>query len=366
MQKKKLTEMVMRFLDEAELSTVRLLDRSYELPSQRKFKANGAMIAPATIARTGIMEYSAGQLGKLFEDMPPTQLIKVMTREEDLFCADSLESYRGAPITIGHPDDDVTPENAAELQHGNLDGIPQRDGEQLAGMLVLNTEKVLALVKAGIDQLSSGHEAKLVRLSDEDAARLGYHAYKTNIRCNHIAVVPAGRAGSARIADEEEQGSGEPQETPAEQEVKMYDQDHVSGLEAKLAAAEENVAALTIKLAAANAKLTDEAIEVHVKKRLEFLTEAAQFTDADLTGMTVVAAKRVALKDALGLDYASKDDAFINTRYSIMVEEGAPEKDTDLTQALRDAANNPQLAAETELKSEAAEARERMIARYSK
>ena len=365
MQKKKLTEMVMRFLDEAELSTVRLLDRGYELPSQRKFKDNGAMIAPATIARTGIMEYSAGQLGKLFEDMPPTKLIKVMTREEDLFCADSLESYRGAPITIGHPEDDVTPENAADLQHGNLDGVPLRDGDQLAGMLMLNTEKVLALVEAGVDQLSSGHDAKLIRLSDEDAARLGYHAYKTNIRCNHIAVVPSGRAGNARIADEAE-GSGEPKADPVVEEVKMYDQDHVSGLEAKLAAAEESVNALSLKLADANAKLTDEAIEVHVKKRLEFLAEAAQFTDADLTGMSVVDAKRVALKDALGLDYASKDDAFISTRYSIMVEEGAPEKDTDLTQALRDAANNPQLAQEAEMKSEADAARERMIARYSK
>ncbi|UOT58035.1 hypothetical protein PP651_gp44 [Aeromonas phage ZPAH14] len=353
---------ILRFLDEAEIDVVRLADRSYELPSQRKFKDSGAMIAPATIARTGIMEYSAGQLGKLFADLPPTQMVKVMTREEDLFCADSLESYRSAPITIGHPEEDVTVENAAELQHGNLDGVPLRDGEQLAGMLVLNTEKAVGLVEAGVDQLSSGHDAKLIRLNDEDAARLGYHAYKTNIRCNHIAIVPKGRAGNARIADEDEQGSGEPQ---GEGQVKMYDQEFVSGLQAQLAAAQESEASLKLKLADAELKLTDEAIEARVKERLDFLTEVTQFTDEDVTGMTAVEAKRVALKDSLGLDYADKDDAFINMRYSIMVEEGVPERDTDLTQALRDNANNQQLGTATVEPSAAELARQRMIDRQT-
>lgn len=345
----KLNSITLSFHDEAE-DVVRLIDRCFDLPTQRKFKDSGAMVAPATIARTGIMEYSAGQLGALFSDRPATELIKVMTRAEDLFCADSLESYRSAPITIGHPDGDVTVENADILQKGNLDGIPFQDGENLAGNIVLTQVEALNLVDAGVDQLSSGHDAKLVRLSDEDALKLGYHAYKTGIRCNHIAIVPRGRAGNAKIADEEEQ-------------VKMYDQDFVSGLEAKLDAAQTEAEELKVKLADAQTKLSDEAIEARVKARLEFLQEAAQFTDADLTGLSVLEAKRVALKDACGKDYADRDEAFINVRYDILVEEGF-EAETDMSQALRDHAVNPDVHLKDE-KAPQQTARDRMIQRHS-
>ncbi|MGI4214911.1 hypothetical protein ACR2VI_28150, partial [Klebsiella pneumoniae] len=175
-------------------------------------------------------------------------------------------------------------------------------------------------------------------------------------------IVPKGRAGNARIADEDEQGSGEPQ---GEGQVKMYDQEFVSGLQAQLAAAQEREASLKLKLADAELKLTDEAIEARVKERLDFLTEVTQFTDEDVTGMTAVEAKRVALKDSLGRDYADKDDVFINMRYSIMVEEGVPERDTDLTRALRDNANNQQLGTATVEPSAAEKARQRMIDRQT-
>ena len=351
----------MRFHDEEELETIRLVDFAFDLPSQRKFKDSGAMVAPATLARVGIMEYSAGQLGSLFADKPKTEMIKVMTRAEDLFHADAIESARSAPITIGHPAEDVTIKNAEYLQKGNLDGVPfaDEDNIHLSGYIVLTHEESLNLVDAGVDQLSSGHDAKLVRLSDEDAEKLGYHAYKTNIRHNHIAIVPKGRAGSARIKDEDEQGD-------KTNEVKMYDQEYVSGLEAKLDAAVTLADSLKGKLEAAEAKLTDEHIQSLVTARFEFLKDASQFTDQDLSTMTEIEAMQVALKDALGKDYSDRDEAFLRTRYQILVEEGVPqERDTDISQALRDHANNssrPQPAAKTASQ----EARERMIARQTK
>ena len=347
----------MRFVDEDE--SIRLTDFAFDLPTQRKFKDSGAMVAPATLARVGIMEYSAGQLGNLFADKPKGEVIKVMTRAEDLFHEDAIESARSAPITIGHPDVDVSVKNADYLQKGNLDGVPfkDEDGVHLSGHIILTHEESLNLVDAGVDQLSSGHDARLVRLSDEEAEELGYHAYKTNIRHNHIAIVPRGRAGSARIKDEKE----EPNE-----EVKMYDQEHVSGLEARLDAAVTLADSLKAKLTEAEAKLTDEHIQSLVDKRLVFLQNVAQFTEQDVSKMSEIDAMQVALKDTLGKDYVDRDASFIRTRYQILVEEGVPqEQATDISQALHDHALNSSKP-EQMAKSPSQEARERMIARATK
>lgn len=350
------------FRDEAELELTRFVDEGCDLPTQRKFKDSGAMIAPATIARTGIMNYSAGQCGKLFSDWPATKVVRVMTRAEDLFHADSLELYRSAPITIGHPDEDVSIDNAGWLQKGNLDGIPFQDGEQLAGHVVLTHKEALDLVDAGVSQLSSGHDATLIRLSDEDAARLGYDAYKTNIRPNHVAIVPKGRAGSARIADEDE-GAGKTKED--EGQVKMYDQAHVSGLEAQLEASVTLADGLKAEVQELKLKITDEAIQVLVNKRLEFMTEVAQFTDADISGMSELDAKKIAIKDACGKDYSDRDEHFINARYSILLEEGTESGGTDISQAFRDHIKDPEIKVKSE-PTQSESARQRMIDRQSK
>lgn len=344
----------LRFHDEAD-NVVRFSDRGYQLPSKRKFKDSGAMIAPVTIARTGIMEYSAGQCGDLFSDWPATKVVKVMTRAEDLFCADSIELYRSAPITIGHPVNDVDTDNASYLQKGNLDGIPFRDGEQLAGHIVLTHSEALTLVDNGVNELSSGHDATLIRLSDEEAEEMGYHAYKTNIKPNHIAIVHKGRAGTARIGDDISM-------IPSE-EVKMYDQEHVTGLEARLDAAVTLSDELKGKLQAAEAKITDEAIQGLVDARLEFMQEVAQFTDTDVSKMSKIEAMKVALKDACGKDYSDRDDAFINIRYSILVEEGG-EADTAITAALRDGLPG-EVDPQEKVLSAAEAARARMIERNS-
>lgn len=350
-----------RFHDEKTVKPIRLHDKGLPLPTQRKFKDGGQMIAPATIARAGVMEYFAGEAGPLFSDMDPKAIIKIMTREEDLFCKDSLESYRSAPITIGHPADDVTIENAKELQHGHLDGIPFADGELLAAQIVLSDIEGINRVETGDEDLSSGHDCTLVRLSDADAIALGYHAYKTNIRCNHVAIVPRGRAGSARIADSE---TVPPVETAETAKVTMYDQAFVSGLEAQLAAAQEAHEATKVKLADAISQVSPEAINTLIEGRLAFLAGAAKFTDVDLSKLSEVEAMRVVLKDACGRDYFGRDENFIKVRYAILQEEGAPENaETDISLALRD--NAIHVNKEPVHTTPVADARQRMIDLHS-
>lgn len=341
-----------RFIDEA-TTAQSFKDKGIQLPTQRTFKDSGAMIAPATLARTGIMQYLAKECGAAFADMDPNAVVNIMTRPEDLFDPASLESYRAAPITIGHPDDDVNIENAKDLQRGHLDGLPAQDGEDLTGYIVLTHADAVDLVGSGeAEELSSGHDATVVRVTDEEAAQLGYHAYKTNIRCNHIAIVRRGRAGTARIADEQ---------------VKMFDQAFVDGLQAELDAAKESVRTAEVKLADAIQAHAAQ-VEAQVKEQVEFRLTIAKLSDADFSGMSMLDAKRVVLKDA-GIDLEGKSDDYVKIRFDIFLEDAAKENadDDKMAQALRDAAAHQKVLDKKEppKASPAEEARQRMIDRHS-
>ena len=115
---------MVRFLDEA--FDVGFQDKLH-MPTKRKFKISGQMIAPCSIARTGIMEYKAKECGSAFKDHDPESIVKIMTLAEDLFDEASIESYRSAPITVGHPTVDVDTENAKDLLKGVLEGMPMKD-----------------------------------------------------------------------------------------------------------------------------------------------------------------------------------------------------------------------------------------------
>jgi len=407
---------LVNFRDEAE--TVMLNDFLLELPSKRKFKDSGQMIAPATIARVGIMEYRAGECGALFADREPNSLVKIMTTAESLYDAASIESYRSTPITIGHPTEDVTVENSKELQKGHLEGQPFRDedGEHLSGTIVLTDIDAINAVETGAQQLSSGHTCML-KLAD---AGSDWDAEKIDIRANHIAIVGLGRAASATIADEKldvktlslnevelkhkmEPGSlkdalakgvaVESEHTTdasiAEEialdhlaespdyytelavaeakmgdDMKMFDQAHVDTMQAKLDTQAEQLVLKDAEIVALQDKTSDEAIASIVSNRVEFLAKATKFSDKDLVSMTEQEAKLLILKDSLGKDFNDKSEAYINARYDVLLEDGLDEEENSIAAALIDHAKND---TKVEVKqSENITARQKMIARNNK
>ena len=64
-----------RLLDEATVAVA--LRDTISLPSSREFNERGALVAPASIARTGLMDYLAKDLGEPFKDVDPNKVIKV-------------------------------------------------------------------------------------------------------------------------------------------------------------------------------------------------------------------------------------------------------------------------------------------------
>jgi len=180
-------------------SGITLTDR-VSVPSRRSITDAGQMIVPCAFARTGIQIYSAKSLGLV--DKKEDELVEVVRSEKEVFAEDSMESFRSAPVTIGHPKDDdgkqikVTADNAKDLQVGMLEGMPVRDEDLVTGTLVITNQDAIDKIDDGTTELSAGYTCDVY----EEA---GVY-YQTNIKANHIAIVDKGRAGSnCAIADEE-------------------------------------------------------------------------------------------------------------------------------------------------------------------
>jgi len=337
-----------------------------ELPTQRKFLDSGQMVAPCSIARTGIMYYKAKECGALFNDRDPDSIVKVMTRGEQLFAKDSLDSYFSAPITIGHPGEDVTVANTKELRKGHLDGTPFEDGQQLSGVLVLDDAEAIGLVESGTVELSSGHTCNLV-LAD---ANVDWDAEKVEIKANHIALVNKGRAGSARIADEENIMELE------ELKIKLADEEKVSAeakvkvvdLETEIATAKGELAQALRDLDEANSKIVDEqTIESMIENRVKFVKEISKLSDMDVSGMSEVEAKRAAVEDVLKVELKDKSDQYIEVRYEILLEDSDKEvvKEEPDSKMADELAKNLGVK-DKEVESPAVVARNKMIERNSK
>lgn len=342
-----------------------LFQDKLNIPTQRKFKDSGQMIAPCSIARTGVMSYLAKECGDAFKDRDPMSIVKIATLAEDLFCKDSIESYRSAPITVGHPEDDVNTENSKDLVKGMLEGLPLRDGELLSATLVLNDADAISITKQSDSQLSSGHTARLVLC---DAAVTGYDAKKTHIRCNHVAIVPRGRAGTdVRIADADavaeevfvepvfdaEGNEVKPVEVPAAVVPAVVVEPVAAEVVEPVAVALGDATVLAIEVAQLTVKLEDAQAEIKtlklididtlVQERLELVSNVLKLADGIVVvGKSEMELKREVVAKCRDSDMTGKSDAYIEARYEVLLEDAAAGKPTpvesDMTKALRTAA----------------------------
>ena len=214
---KKLTKML---LTDDNLMGVSLSDR-ISVPSLRQLTDAGQMIVPCKFARTGSQLYTAGQLG--IQGVNAKKVVRVFRDEADVFDNASMESFRSAPVTIGHPKDKtgapiaVSSSNAKSLQVGMLEGMPVRDEDTLGGNLVLTDQAAIDALQSGTQELSAGY---LCDMEEVDGKW-----FQRNIRANHIAIVDKGRAGSScRISDEAlEVKLEDHQEAPCQWDFESHD-----------------------------------------------------------------------------------------------------------------------------------------------
>lgn len=151
--------------------------------------AEGFIRDTPIVGRTGILVYRNADGTERKEYRPP----------EEAFKADSLASFLGKPITIGHKAF-VTAGNAAQVAPvGSVLSEGRQDGNNIIADIVIYN------LDTNARELSCGYTLDLDETPGTTPEGEHYDAIQRNIRVNHIAIVPKGRAGVARLNMDGEQ-----------------------------------------------------------------------------------------------------------------------------------------------------------------
>ena len=165
---------------------------------RRTIKNDYLLIEDNVVARTGIQKYTKRELGL----GDSNEVINVMRKSEDVFDDDSIASYNQSPITIYHPKQFVDSGNHDKLAVGDLPkAVADQDNGVIRADLIVKTKKGLQAINDGLTQLSMGYTANIVLQDGVTDDGTPYQAIQKNIRINHIALVPKGRAGIAQLSD---------------------------------------------------------------------------------------------------------------------------------------------------------------------
>lgn len=168
----------------------------------REMTADGYMVAKnSTLARTGVQQYRAYELGLDADGMDPMRVIRLHRPADEVFNPQSMASFESKPITIEHPSEPVTSDNWADLAKGEARDV-SRTGEMMTATLIVKSKDAIDAIQSGKNQLSNGYTFDLDMTPGTSAQGQAYDGVQRNIRGNHIAIVDAARCGSAcRIAD---------------------------------------------------------------------------------------------------------------------------------------------------------------------
>lgn len=149
--------------------------------------------APVTLARTGIQYYMGVELGLADERM--LEKVGVLRKAEEVFHPDSIASYLNLVVTDNHPNELVTTDNVKALQIGTVSGVTQVE-DLLTGVITITDKRQIDDIKNGKREVSVGYSNVL---KEESGVHDGekYEFVQTEIRANHLAIVDAGRCGSA-------------------------------------------------------------------------------------------------------------------------------------------------------------------------
>lgn len=160
----------------------------------------GYLVATARVARTGVQEYYAAELGDIAVQagFKPDDIVRVYRSPDQVFSRDTLNSLTRVPVTIGHPPENVNADNWSQYAVGEVGDTVARDGEWIVVNPMIKDAKAIEAAKTTHKEISMGYNANIVKARDGIDADFEM----TDIRMNHLALVPRGRAGSqARIGD---------------------------------------------------------------------------------------------------------------------------------------------------------------------
>jgi hypothetical protein len=195
----------MIFIDAAEVTKTRVTKDGY-------------LVADARVSRVGLQTYTGAEVGK-----PELALVTVYRPEEEVFNSDSIASYAHRPVTVGHPAEGVTAKNWRDVARGSVGGDIVRDGGFVRVPMTIMDQAAIDQINAGTREISMGYHCRLEFADGETPDGKPYQAIQRDLRMNHAAIVPRGRAGAeCRIGDswsdfntaDERVSGGDTQRTP--------------------------------------------------------------------------------------------------------------------------------------------------------
>ncbi len=165
------------------MRNVKRYDRSRLDKAERT--PQGFLRAPAFLTRVGVFTYQKSD-GSVRRELRPA---------DEVFKAESMATLVMAPLTNDHPTEAVTPENVKKLQIGVVGEQITADQDQfIAAQVTVMDAAAIKDVESGVVELSCGYDCD----EDETPGTFQGEAYdliQRNIRYNHVALVPRGRAG---------------------------------------------------------------------------------------------------------------------------------------------------------------------------
>ncbi len=161
---------------------------------------DGNLRVKAAIGRQGIQYYLGSEIGGQFANLP---VVGVNRPEEEVFHHDNLQSFANLPITLGHPPKGadnptgmVDSKNWRNVAVGETGSKILREGDKIIVDMVIRDEDAIKAVEDGTIELSAGYLSYLdptAGITDDGRA---FHVTQRNMKGNHIALVPYGRAGA--------------------------------------------------------------------------------------------------------------------------------------------------------------------------
>jgi 8-oxo-dGTP pyrophosphatase MutT (NUDIX family) len=163
-----------------------------ELGPNQSFTPEGFLICEAVpIARIGTQQYADIELPDL--EAGKDGLIVVERNPDVVFAPDTLASLLGKPVTIGHPDGEVTPDNWSILSKGSTFNPRRGEGDQsdllIADLLIQDKFAINEVRNNGLKGISVGYDADYQQIAPG-------RARQTTIVANHVALVRNPRCGA--------------------------------------------------------------------------------------------------------------------------------------------------------------------------
>jgi len=320
------------------------------------------------LSRTGVQSYDQGD---------------GTTRREqrdagEVFSKESLASFRGMPVTIQHPPQQMLDaDNWRALAHGHVgdDVREAEDGQHTkASIWILDSAAQRRVSDKELVELSVGYFADLDETPGTNDKGEQYDARQIGIRGNHLALLKADQARGGRGCRLDSQGNARYDEPadPAREKAKMNFKIKADGYDHEVEADTDSLTVALDKERTKRTKIHDE-LQAHldeIKAKLDAEIEKVQDLDGKLkvaldpktmadsvdamikirTDSRKVAGKEIELKGtrteimtaaltARGIDVADKSDAYIEARFDAALE-AAPTAD-HLADARRTVVGSP-------------------------